>query len=56
MMAAISGASKEKPCKCIKLKLLIYLKEDHRLDVVTQKISKLLHQYTFTTTLKGKLT
>ena len=35
--------------------VLIYLKEDHRFDVVTQKISKLLHQYTFTTTLKGKL-
>ena len=35
--------------------VLIYLKEDHRFDVVTQKISKLLHQYTFTTTLKGRL-
>ena len=35
--------------------VLIYLKEAHRFDVVTQKISKLLHQYTFTTTLKGKL-
>ena len=54
--SAISGASKEKPCTCIKLQLLIYLKKDHRLDVVTQKISKLLHQYTFTTTLKGKFT